>query len=354
MPQAKVLIVDDDANIRTVLRDALGSEPYTLLEAADGQHALQTAIREQPDLILLDIMLPGMDGDLVLRKLKENEKTRSIPVIMVTALTLDTQVSACLDDGATDHIGKPFSNMVVRSRVRAALRSRIPGLAADSRRATQQGRVLAFMGVKGGVGTTTVALNVALALLDTKKTVIAAEIRSHAGTIAAQLGASSAMNTDALLRDSPSGGIDSETLSRFLTHHPTGLRLLLAPPDMDEERELTSQQAEEIVRGLAGMADYVVLDIPADPPRIAKAAVRCCQFIALVVEPDHACLAAAPAMVKALESWGVSGPSMAAVLVQHIADTSTMTVNYLRSHLACPLVGVIPPAPELCAQALRA
>ncbi len=352
MPQPTVMIVDDDANSRAVLCDVLGGEPYTLLEAGDGQHALELANNELPDLILLDIMMPGMDGNLVLHKLKEQEKTRSIPVIMVTALNLDTQVSVCLDDGAVDHICKPFSSMVVRSRVRAALRSRALA-AGDKPPAAKQGKVLGFIGVKGGVGTTTVAVNVALALLKTKKTVAAAEIRSHAGTVAAQLGASSSLNSGLLLRYEHPGDINPRTLNKFLTNHPTGLRLLLAPPDVDEEREITGQQAEEIVKGLASMVDYVVADIPSSPAKVAKAALRCCQFVALVVELESTSLAAAPAMLKALDSWGVGGPLVGAVLVHHLADTSAVTVGYARSHLACPLVGVIPPAPDLCAQALR-
>ena len=125
MCQSKVLIVDDDADSRAVLRDALSSEPYDLLEACDGQQALQIAAGKLPDLILLDIMMPGMDGDLILHKLKEQEETRSIPVILVTALdVLDAQACACLGNGAIDHICKPFSRTVVRSRVRAVLRFR--------------------------------------------------------------------------------------------------------------------------------------------------------------------------------------------------------------------------------------
>ena len=117
MPQPKVMIVDDDANSRAVLCDVLGGEPYTLLEAADGQRALELASKELPDLILLDMMMPKMDGNLVLHKLKEQEKTLAIAVIMVTALNSGMQVSVCLNDGAVDHICKPFSSMVVRARV---------------------------------------------------------------------------------------------------------------------------------------------------------------------------------------------------------------------------------------------
>lgn len=125
MSQPKILIVDDDANSRAVLCDALAGEPYTLLESPDGAQAIQMACRESPDLILLDIMMPGCDGDLVLRRLKEQEETRNIPVIMVTALDImEAQVCESLGSGAADHIRKPFSSVVVRARVRAALRFR--------------------------------------------------------------------------------------------------------------------------------------------------------------------------------------------------------------------------------------
>ena len=123
MHQPKILIVDDDENNRMVLSDALAGEHYTLLEAVNGNDALKVAEKETPDLILLDVLMPGLDGITTLRKLKEQEKTRHIPVIMVTALNLDTQISICLDEGAIDHIPKPFSNIVVRARVRAALRA---------------------------------------------------------------------------------------------------------------------------------------------------------------------------------------------------------------------------------------
>jgi CheY-like chemotaxis protein len=123
MPQPKILIVDDDAISRIVLRSLLNREPYTLLEASNGEQALRLADSESPDLILLDILMPGMQGDVVLHKLKAAEKTHSIPVIVVTALHSDDEIAACLDDGAVDYISKPYSATVMRSRLRAALRT---------------------------------------------------------------------------------------------------------------------------------------------------------------------------------------------------------------------------------------
>ena len=353
MLETKVLIVDDDANVRTVLRDVLSSEPYQLLEAADGQHALEIAKREMPDLILLDIMMPGMDGNVVLRKLKESKKTRDIMVMMVTALNLDTQISACLDDGAIDHICKPFSSMVVRSRVRAALRSRTT-TPADKTTFGKQGKVFGFIGAKGGVGTTSVAVNVALSLISSEKSVVLAEMRSHAGTIGPQFGVTSALNTNEILHDMEPGNIDADALSKIMTHHQSGIQLLLAPPDVKEDRELTSQKAEEIIRVLENMADCVVVDIPLDPLKVAKAALRCCHFVTLVVELESTALAAAKPMLAALDSWGMGGSLTAVALVQHIVpDNSVMTVAHARDELSCPLIGVIPPAPDAYSRALR-
>ena len=124
MNQPTIVIVDDDDNNRGVLCDALDGEPYRLLEAADGQQALDIADKELPDLILLDVLMPGMDGLATLHTLKGQEKTRHIPVMMVTALNMDSQISLCLDGGAIDHIVKPFSGLVVRARVRAVLQNR--------------------------------------------------------------------------------------------------------------------------------------------------------------------------------------------------------------------------------------
>jgi DNA-binding response OmpR family regulator len=125
MSLPRILIVDDDANSRAVLCDALAGEPYAFVEACNGQQALQIINNTPPDLILLDIMMPDMDGNEVLRELRELRKTNPIPVILVTALDiLNGQVCEALGENALDHICKPFSGLVVRSRVRAALRSR--------------------------------------------------------------------------------------------------------------------------------------------------------------------------------------------------------------------------------------
>ncbi len=351
MDEPKVLIVDDDDNSRSVLCDALGGESYRLLEAADGQQALDIANRELPDLILLDVLMPGMDGLATLHKLKAQGTTRHIPVIMVTALNMDSQISVCLDGGAIDHIVKPFSGLVVRARVRAALRSRV---AATEKQATNRGKVLGFIGAKGGVGTTTTALNVALALVAPERPVAVVEMRSYMGSVAQQLGVMASLNIERLLDCQHPGDINARTLSKCLTHHPSGLQLLLAPPSFNERQEIAAPQAEEILKVLASMAEHVIVDFPCQPTQSVRAGLHCCNFVVLAVEMETTCLASAQVMLEGLNSWGVGGHSVGAVLVHHRLGGSSMTVGYARTHLNCGIVGVIPPEPDLSLAALKA
>ncbi len=352
MHQPKILIVDDDENNRMVLSDAFDGEHYTLLEAFNGNDALKVAEKEMPDLILLDIIMPGLDGITVLRKLKEQEKTRHIPVIVVSALNLDTQVTICLDEGAIDHIAKPFSNLVVRARVRAALRAHLSD-SETTLHSTPRGKVLGFIGAKGGVGTTTVAVNVALALVKQGHSVVLAELSSYPGTVAPQLGVDPTINLRPLLDCKAPEEINRLMLDKCLTNHKTGLRLLLAPHNMEEPRDIAAEQSENIVQELAGIADYTLVDLPFHPSAATKTALQHCNFVVLVLEPEASCVTGAQAMLHQLQSWGIAGNSVGAVVVKHAPVTNSLHLSQIRSSLNCKVIGAVPPDPDLCMLALN-
>lgn len=116
----KLLIVDDEPNNLQVLRQIL-KETYLLIFAPNGQKALEAAVKHQPDLILLDIMMPEMDGYEVCEKLKANSATEHIPVIFVTAMSEVEDETHGFDVGAVDYIQKPVSGPIVLKRVQAHL-----------------------------------------------------------------------------------------------------------------------------------------------------------------------------------------------------------------------------------------
>lgn len=116
---ATILVVDDDAKIRDLLRLYVERERHRVVEAADGRAALEALERERPDLVLLDVMLPELDGISVLRRLR---RTSDVPVLLLTARSGDADKVVGLDSGADDYVVKPFSPRELMARVRARLR----------------------------------------------------------------------------------------------------------------------------------------------------------------------------------------------------------------------------------------
>ncbi len=105
----KILVCDDEAAIRNIMDFSLEAEGFLVVPVGDGETALQAAMTEEPDLIILDVMMPGSDGLTVCRELKQNPRTAHIPVLMLTARAGKDQRDEGLSAGADEYITKPFS-----------------------------------------------------------------------------------------------------------------------------------------------------------------------------------------------------------------------------------------------------
>jgi diguanylate cyclase (GGDEF)-like protein len=116
-----ILCIDDDRDILKLLEKILAGAGYTVITAIDGKQGLSEAITRKPDLILLDIVMPGMDGYEICKKIKDKEETKNIPIIFITAKKEDEDEAKGLKIGAVDYIRKPFYPPIVKSRVRTQL-----------------------------------------------------------------------------------------------------------------------------------------------------------------------------------------------------------------------------------------
>lgn len=119
----RIVAIEDDLAIQRVLSLALRMAGYEVKSASSGDKGLDLVLRTKPDLVLLDLMLPGLDGLAVCRRLRSEEETRSIPIIMLTAKGESEDIVRGLDAGANDYVTKPFEKEVLLARIRAALRS---------------------------------------------------------------------------------------------------------------------------------------------------------------------------------------------------------------------------------------
>ena len=116
-----VLVADDDPDILSLVALRLERSGYEVITAGDGEQALASALTRPPDLALLDVMMPKLDGYEVTERLRASEATRRMPVILLTARVQETDIARGVEAGADDYVKKPFSTLELRDRVQAAL-----------------------------------------------------------------------------------------------------------------------------------------------------------------------------------------------------------------------------------------
>ena len=118
----KVLVADDDKNIIKIIRYSIDSDQFEVLEATNGKEALGMVFARSPDILILDVMMPGMDGYMVCKELKEHESTKNLPIIILSAkVSVDDKIKA-MDLGIDDYIIKPFDPRELEARIRMRLK----------------------------------------------------------------------------------------------------------------------------------------------------------------------------------------------------------------------------------------
>ena len=117
MNPKRILVVDDEARVREMIEFRLRQYGFDVIQAADGREALAVASKEQPDLVLLDVMMPELDGFQVCSRLKQHEATQHIPVVMLTAKAEAKDVTRAFNSGASDYVVKPYDPVVLQQKV---------------------------------------------------------------------------------------------------------------------------------------------------------------------------------------------------------------------------------------------
>lgn len=117
MESKRILVVDDEPRVREMIEFRLRQYGFEVLQAADGREALAVASKEQPDLVLLDVMMPELDGFQVCSRLKQHEATEHIPVVMLTAKAEAKDVTRAFNSGAVDYVVKPYDPAVLQQKI---------------------------------------------------------------------------------------------------------------------------------------------------------------------------------------------------------------------------------------------
>src|SRR5438046_4890724 len=165
MAATKVLVVDDDLNIQRVLVFTRRQEGFEVLVASDGEAGGELARTGEPELILMDVAMPKLDGYAATQRIRQGERAGArVPIIMLTAEADVGERVKGLRAGADDDIVKPFHPLELIARIRALLARSGGGTTTVSQDQTTLGRLALLYGAKGGVGTTTIGINAGIAL----------------------------------------------------------------------------------------------------------------------------------------------------------------------------------------------
>ncbi|HLF29082.1 MAG TPA: response regulator [Anaerolineae bacterium] len=289
----RILIIDDDPDALTLIGLTLERRGYTVLKAAGGTEALLLIESDPPDLILLDLMMPHMDGYEVCRRLKSNPRLTDIPVVMLTAKAQMASQVEGYRVGADDYVTKPVHPDELASHIQSVLER------ARERKSKQAGgRAVGVVGVKGGVGTTTIAVNLAVTLAASCPTILADFDPS--GTAAIHLGLGAAPTSAELLTREPEA-IDLGVIEQALAAHESGLRFLATTSE-----EFSAEQARIVLARLLELCDVCVLDLGGGLNPIPRALLSKCDLVLMAIDSDRAAVLQAQRMLLALTEMGVN------------------------------------------------
>jgi pilus assembly protein CpaE len=346
----KILIVDDDADTVKFIALMLNKLGYQVISAMNGVEALEKAHSEHPDLIILDVMMPGLDGFEVARSLRRHPETAITPILMFTAKArMDDKITG-YNAGVNIYLTKPIHPVELQANIKTLLAQRQAQIETTARK---EGYVIGVLAAKGGMGVSTVALNLAViyhSKNDAK--VIAAEVRPGQGTWATELNLSGSSSLASLLSKDVTD-ITQAAVNDQLMLTLQGIRLLLAS-NASKEVELATAvaQLEAIVQQLPQLADLVVLDIGTNFHPAFNVITELCNEIILVTEPQPSAVKRTQIQAKELgeRGFGRSKP-LSIVTVNRTRSDLMLTVSQVEQMLGRSVELGFPPANELAYRA---
>ena len=352
----KILIIDDDLDTLRLVGLMLQRQGYQISAATNGQQGLEKAFEDDPDLILLDVMMPDMDGYEVTRRLRQNPSTLQTPILMFTAKTqLDDKVVG-FEVGANDYLTKPTHPSELQARVKTLLaRINSKKSTTGSLQDLNRGYVIGVLGARGGLGTTTMAVNLGAGLqARTKAEVIVAEMLPGQGTLALDVGVTNSKGLVDLLGLTKLSEITRDSVREVLVPHPSGIKLLLAS-DRPRDMHLINQTAnyEALVKKLAGLARFVVLDLGVGIQPFAEKVLPLCNEVLIVLEGVPNTIIHTKALIDDIAALGLTRKSIKVLLNNRIRSETQLPSSQVQAQLEHEILSTLTPAPELFVQATR-
>jgi DNA-binding response OmpR family regulator len=350
----KILFIDDDLDTLRLVGAMLQRQGYQIAVASSGEQGLVQAANESPDLVLVDVMMPEMDGYEVTKRLRSDPQTADIPILMFTAKTqLDDKVTG-FESGADDYLTKPTHPAELQAHIKALLARSSRWKAGPAVTTAKPTFIIGVLAARGGQGVTTLAANLTKSLMTaTQEEVIMAELRPGMGTLGPDLGEPDPKGLLSLLQAKPDE-LNQQKVKDNLLVHETGLRILLGSNHPRDAMLLNgTAQFETIVNRLAGLAPYLVLDLGPGLTPLTQKLLKKCQHLIVVVEPTLNSVLHAKVLLSDMLELEVNKLRISPIVVYRLRSDAQMNMTQVQEKLDWIVLAAIMPFPELIHRAVQ-
>lgn len=341
-----ILAIDDHVDTVRLIEMALQRHGYHVIGASSGEDGLRLAREKRPDLIVLDMMMPGMNGIDVCRKIRDDPQLQDTPIIMFTANAQAYEKKQSFEMGADDYLTKPTRPAELLERVEALLSRRQPAqpAAADDRQARPQlpGKgpwFITVVGARGGAGATTMALNLAITLADQEHGTTLVDLDTQQGHVALYLDHLSGPDLVEWL-NLPAGRLEA-AFPDYLVQHHEHLHLLLSQAHFNpDEARLHASQVAALLAILRSSGRSVVVDVGKQLGAAVHPLFQASTYTIVCLRPERASIIAARKLMRHLkEIPGVSCPIVAIML--DFGGLESLPRGAVEDFLGFPLADVI-------------
>jgi CheY-like chemotaxis protein/MinD-like ATPase involved in chromosome partitioning or flagellar assembly len=349
----KILVVDDDVETLKMVGLLLERQGYLIVVARNGQQALSMARSEKPDLILLDLMMPELDGISVARQLRADPETQHILIIMFTAKSQMDDKLEGFEAGADAYLTKPTQPREMLAQIKAVLKRAGTARPSAEPELRERGHATGLLAARGGLGVTTLTVNLAVALGERSKSpVVVTDFRPGCGSIGLDLGLSNTHGMTRLLEMNPAN-ITTQLIQEELIEYSSNVHFLLSSSQPQDARFSNAvENFAVLAEKLPYLARYTILDLGVSLTPVNEKVLEHCQQIILVLEPVSQTLVQSRSLYRYLLEKGFKESQFIFALVNRLRAGIQLSVGQVQDELGHNVSIVFTAAPELAYQAL--
>lgn len=295
----KILVVDDSKLVTDIVAMRLAMYGYDVRLAHSGEEALARIAEDVPDLMVLDVQMPGIDGYEVCRELRRRPAFAQLPILMLTSHDTLAERLKGFEAGADHYLNKPVHPDELHVLVRSLLQRKAP---ETEQQPAQVAHTIAVYSLRGGVGVSTIAVNLAVGLAQlwgNRTTIVDLALATGQSALMLDL---PLRRTWADLAPIANHELDADLLDMVLLRHASGVRVLASPPHPESNELLTGDKVTHVLQQLMATNTYLILDTPHDFAATTLAGLDAADHILLVLAPEMAAVHMASSALKVFES----------------------------------------------------